>query len=221
MLSGGMRIRAVAFDLDGLMFNTEDLYEIVGDELMRRRGLTMTDELRRGMMGRRPPEALRHLVERTGLSDPVERLQSESKEIFRSLFDGRLRPMPGLFELLDLLERMGLPKGVATSSPRGLLEELLGRFELGPRFAATVAAEDVARGKPEPDVYLLAAERLGVRPAELLVLEDSEAGTRAGAAAGARVVSVPHRHTASHDFSAAALVATGLGDPRIGGLLGG
>jgi HAD superfamily hydrolase (TIGR01509 family) len=213
-------VRAVAFDLDGLMLNTEDLYEISGNELLRRRGRSMTDELRRGMMGRRPLEAIGHLIEREGLAETPEALLAESRAIFRGLFDGRLQPMPGLLELLDRLEGLGLPKGVATSSPRSLLEELLGRFGLTSRFRVTLTAEDVARGKPEPDVYLLAAERLGVEPAELLVFEDSEAGTRAAAAAGTTVVAVPHRHTASHDFSRASHVASSLADPLIARLLG-
>ena len=212
--------RAAAFDLDGLMLNTEDLYEISGNELLRRRGRTMTDELRRGMMGRRPLEAIGHLIDRERLTDEPEALLAESRSIFRGLFDGRLRTMPGLLELLDRLEGLDLPKGVATSSPRPLLEELLGRFELLPRFRVTLTAEDVSRGKPEPDIYLLAAERLGVAPAELIVFEDSEAGTRAAAAAGATVVAVPHRHTASHDFSAASHVATSLADPLIARVLG-
>lgn len=215
-----MTILAVAFDLDGLMLNTEDLYEISGNELLRRRGRTMTDDLRRGMMGRRPLEAIGYLIDRERLSESPEALLAESRSIFRGLFDHRLQPMPGLLGLLDLLERRELPKGVATSSPRSLLEELLGRFELQHRFRVTLTAEDVARGKPEPDIYLLAAERLGVAPSELLVFEDSEAGTRSAAAAGATVVAVPHRHTAAHDFSRATHVASSLGDPLIARLLG-
>jgi HAD superfamily hydrolase (TIGR01509 family) len=216
-----MTIRAVVFDLDGLMFNTEDVFDLAGNELLRRRGLAMTDEIRNGMLGRRPPEAFRHLLDVTGLDEPIERLRDESREIFRSLLDGHLQPMPALFELLELLERIGLPKGVATSSPRHYMEELLSRYRLLPRFAMTLTAEDVARGKPEPDVYLKAAEVLGVAAGEMLVFEDSGAGVASAAAAGAFVVAVPNRHTARHDFSGARHVAEGLGDPLIGRLLDG
>ena len=214
-----MPIRAVVFDLDGLMFNTEDVFDLAGHELLRRRGLAMTDAIRDGMLGRRPPEAFKHLMAMTGIDEPVERLQAESREIFFGLLDRHLQPMPALFELLGHLEQRGLPKGVATSSPRAYMEDLLTRYRLLPRFALTLTAEDVARGKPEPDIYLKAAQSLGVRPAEMLVLEDSEAGTRAAAAAGAVIVSVPHRHTARHDFSTASHVASSLGDPLIYRLL--
>jgi beta-phosphoglucomutase-like phosphatase (HAD superfamily) len=82
-----------------------------------------------------------------------------------------------------------------------------------------LTAEDVSRGKPHPEIYQRAAERLGVAPAEMLVLEDSEAGTRAAAAAGAHIISVPHRHSRHHDFSVARGVAASLVDPVILSLL--
>jgi HAD superfamily hydrolase (TIGR01509 family) len=214
-------IKAVVFDLDGLMFNTEDVFEIAGGEFMRRRGLEMTARVRDGMIGRRGPEALRHLVETTGLREPVEAIGAELRAIFMDLLDAHLAPMPALFDLLGHIEARKLPKGVATSSPRRYMENILSRYQLLPRFAMTLTAEDVERGKPEPDIYLKAAETLGVSTSEMLVLEDSEAGTRAAAAAGAVIVSIPHRHTARHDFSTARHVATSLGDPLIYRLLGG
>jgi HAD superfamily hydrolase (TIGR01509 family) len=214
-----MPIRAVVFDLDGLMFNTEDVFDLAGDELLRRRGLRMTDAIRDGMLGRRPIEAFAHLVAMTGITDSFERLQAESREIFMGLLDRHLQPMPALFDLLAHLEKRRVPKGVATSSPRAYMEDLLTRYALLPRFAFTLTAEDVARGKPAPDIYLKAAQALGVAPAEMMVLEDSEAGTRAAAAAGAVIVSVPHRHTARHDFSTATHIASSLGDPLVYRLL--
>ena len=214
-----MPIKAVVFDLDGLMFNTEDVFYVAGGEFMRRRGLEMTDRVRDGMIGRRGPEALRHLVETTGLREPVEAIGAELRTIFMELLDAHLRPMPALFELLAHIEERKLPKGVATSSSRRYMENILSRYQLLPRFAMTLTAEDVVRGKPEPDIYLKAAETLGVSTSDMLVLEDSEAGTRAAAAAGAVIVSVPHRHTARHDFSTARHVASSLGDPLIYRLL--
>ena len=129
--------------------------------------------------------------------------------------------MPGLFELLDLIELKGLPKGVATSSPRDYLENVFGLFNLMPRFPVALTAESVTHGKPNPEIYLKAADQLGVHPEEMLVLEDTQTGTRAGAAAGAFVVSVPHEHTATHDFSQAKYVARGLDDPFVTGLVTG
>ena len=214
-------VRAVVFDLDGLMFNTEDLFNITGREVLRRRGLLLTDELLSRMMGRRAHEAFAAMVELHGLHESVEELLIESQEIFYALLSAQLAPMPGLFELLECIERQGLPKGVATSSPRAYLEDILSRVDLLSRFHTTLTAEDVTHGKPHPEIYLAAAERLGVLPGEMMVLEDSEAGTRAAASAGAIAVSVPNRHSRPHDFSAATHVVERLDDPLVLRLLDG
>jgi HAD superfamily hydrolase (TIGR01509 family) len=214
-------IRAVVFDLDGLMFNTEDVFNHAGRLLLQRRGRELTHDLLSQMMGRRAPEAFAILVETHGLDETVPDLLDEATDIFRGLLETRLAPMPGLFELLERIEQRGLPKGVATSSHRAYLEDILGRFELLPRFRFTLTAEDVVHGKPHPEIYLEAARRSGVAPHEMLVLEDSHLGTRAAAAAGAVVVSVPHEHSRSHDFSVATHIVDRLDAPLVLDLLGG
>lgn len=208
-------IRAVCFDLDGLMFNTEHVFYESADVLLQRRGLAMSRGAMNAMLGRRPLESFQGLIDHLGLTEGPAELLAESRVIFHELLDTKLQPMPGLFELLDLIETNGLPKGVATSSPRDYLDDIFGRFDLAPRFPLQLTAESVTHGKPNPEIYLKAAEQLGVRPHEMLVLEDTQTGTRAGAAAGAFVVSVPHDHTADHDFSQASYVANGLYDPLI------
>jgi HAD superfamily hydrolase (TIGR01509 family) len=213
-------IRAVTFDLDGLMFNTEHVFHITGNELLRRRGKEMTRELLVQMMGRRPHEAFAAMIQMHGLRETFEELLIESQVIFEELLPVHLAPMPGLDELLDLIEARGLPKGVATSSPREYLENILGRYKLLGRFSYMLTAEDVTHGKPHPEIYLKSAEAAGVQPGEMLVLEDSEAGTRAAAAAGAVIVTVPHEHSREHDFSCATYIADSLVDPHILRLLG-
>ncbi|MGH7199807.1 MAG: HAD family hydrolase [Planctomycetaceae bacterium] len=213
-------IRAVAFDLDGLMFNTEDIFELMGVELLRRRGKALTDELRVAMMGRRAHEAFAVMIEMLELSETVDALRDESSLIFHSHFEAHLAPMPGLFELLAQIELRHIPKAVATSSHREYLDDLLGRFNLRERFHVTLAAEDVTHGKPHPEIYLKTAERLGVDPRAMLVLEDSQAGTQAAAAAGAVAVAVPSRHSSGHDFAPAKFLAERLDDRRILALLG-
>jgi len=206
-------IRAVVFDCDGLMFNTEEIFNLAGRELMRRREKVMTQECLHRMMGLRPHDAFAVMVETFDLDEPIEDLLTESQEIFNSHLDAHLAPMPGLFELLEAIENYGLPKGVATSSPRDYLDGILARFELQARFAVTLTAEDVTHGKPHPEIYLKAAEQIGVAPAEMLVLEDSQAGTQSAAAAGAVVVSIPYEHARRLDFSAAHHIADSLHDP--------
>ncbi len=214
------RIRAVVFDMDGLMFNTEELYPIVGSELLRRRGCELKRELLNRMMGRPAPVALQMMIDEYGLDATVEQLIFETAEIFPSILNTRLQLMPGLSDLLAALEQHALPKGIATSSNRWFTLDVLGRFELVERFKFILTAEDVTHGKPHPEVYLTAAERHGVEPGEILVLEDSQNGCRAAVAAGAVTVAVPGDHSRHHDFSGTHFIADSLADDRLYALLG-
>ncbi len=214
-------IRGVVFDLDGLMFNTEEVFHKAGDELLKRRGHRMTRELLSRMMGRRARESFALMIAELQLAETVEELLAESERIYCDRLETELAPMPGLFELLAELESRGLPKGVATSSSRAYLEGILTRFALQDRFAFTLTAEDVSQGKPHPEIYQTAAERLQLAAAELLVFEDSETGSRAAAAAGAFVVAVPHDYSRDHNFSHVNHIAHSLADPFILSLLGG
>ncbi len=212
-------IRAVVFDMDGLMFNTEQVFNQSGTELLRRRGKTPPLELFHSMMGRRAHEAFQVMIDIMELTESIDELKVESEEIFDSMLDEVLAPMPGLINLLSVIESRNIPKSVATSSERPYLTNILGRFELQERFHHTLTAEDVTHGKPHPEIYLKAAQQLGVAPEEMLVLEDSENGTRAAAAAGAHIISVPHEMSSHHDFSTARAVASSLDDPVIHDLL--
>ncbi len=208
-------IKAVVFDFDGLMFNTEDIFEAAGRILLERRNREMTPELLSVMMGRRPHEAFQFLVDMHEIEEPIPDLLDESREIFFELVPEMLQPMPGLHDLLEHIETLNLRKGVATSSSRRYLEDLLSRHDLLHRFSMTLTAEDVTHGKPHPEIYLAAAEQLGIAPREMLVLEDSEAGTNSAAEADAVIVSIPHDHSRGHDFSRAHYVAERLDDPWI------
>ena len=203
-------IKAIVFDMDGLMLNTEDVFELAGNELLMRRGLEMTDGIRRAMIGRRPHEAFDAMKALTGITESNEDLMEETRDLFAGFAEDHLDCMPGLATLLDLIESLQLPRAVATSSPRRYMEEMLGRFDLLHQFQFTLTAEDVTHGKPHPEIYLKAAEQHGVEPSAMLVMEDSEAGTRAAAAAGAFVVAVPNQHTAFGDFSMASMRSESL-----------
>ncbi|HQX49225.1 MAG TPA: HAD family phosphatase [Planctomycetaceae bacterium] len=212
-------IRAVVFDLDGLMLNTEDVFDLAGKQLLERRGLEMTDDIRHRMLGRRPVDAFNALKSLTGMTDRIEDLMHETKELFEAIAENTLTTMPGLHDVLELIESRDLPRAVATSSPRSYMTQLLERFGLLHRFHFTLTAEDVTHGKPHPEIYLMAASMLNVPPSQMLVLEDSETGTRAAATAGAYIVSVPNRHTAVGDFSMSRLRIDSLLDKRLHDLL--
>lgn len=209
------RLQAAIFDLDGLMFNTEELYFDVGTELLRRRGKQLTRELLNQMMGRPNRVSLQIMIDWHGLNDTVETLQQDTDEIFAELLPKRLAPMPGLVELLNALEAAKIPKAIATSSRLSFVETVLAPFAFRPRFQFVLTSEDVEQGKPHPEIYLKAATRMSLPPSACLVLEDSENGCRAAVAAGTFAVAVPGDHSLHHDFTGAAIVADSLRDPRI------
>jgi HAD superfamily hydrolase (TIGR01509 family) len=211
--------KAVVFDLDGLMFNTEEIYQDVGAEILRRRGKPFDAELLDAMMGCPADVALKRMIDWHALDATVAQLSAETDELFAALLDQRLDVMPGLLALLDVLEAAGLPKAIATSSGPSFAHEVLSRFNLAPRFQFILTCDDVCDGKPHPEIYLLAAQRFGIEPGEMLVLEDSQNGCRAAVAAGTIAVSVPAGHSRRHDFSGAALIADNLADPRLTSLL--
>jgi HAD superfamily hydrolase (TIGR01509 family) len=210
----------VVFDLDGLMFNTEELYQQVGAELLRRRGHVLTQELLDQMMGRPSRVALQIMIDTHRLAATVDELIAETDALFPEILRTQLAPMPGLVELLATLEARGLPRAIATSSRRSFVERVLGMFDYQRRFWPILTSEDIVQGKPHPEIYLRAAEHLKLSPAEMLVLEDSENGCRAAVAAGAVTVAVPGPHSRRHNFAGAALVAESLRDARIYQLLG-
>jgi HAD superfamily hydrolase (TIGR01509 family) len=144
----------------------------------------------------------------------------ETDELFPEILRVRLAPMPGLLDLLAALEQHDIPKGIATSSRRAFVDRVLGQFDLHARFRCILTSEDITEGKPHPEIYLKAADRLAVAPAEMLVLEDSQNGCRSAVAAGAITIAVPSGHSHRHDFSGATLVADSLADERIYRLLG-
>ena len=210
-----MTIRAVVFDLDGLMFDTEALFFRVSSEVLESRGKRFTPEIMRALIGRRSAEVAHVLKAMTGLEEPVERLQAEVKDRFYAEMDTAVHPTPGLYVLLDRLRQHRLPLAVATSSSHSYADRLLTRHGLKDRFEFVLASEDVTRGKPDPEIYRLAAERFGVPSAALLVLEDSPAGLAAAVGAGAIAVGVPHEHSPAEGLTTAVLVVPRLDDPAL------
>jgi HAD superfamily hydrolase (TIGR01509 family) len=201
--------------MDGLMFNTEDLYDIAGDRLLVKRGQRFTRELKLEMMGLPGRDAFAVMIENCGLNDSVEQLQEETNQIFRSLIPDRIALMPGLEALLGSIDQRQIPRAVATSSHRQFADVALGHFQMQPGFQFVLTAEDVQRGKPNPEVYLQAANKLGVDPASILVLEDSVTGSTAAVAAGAFTVAVPTAHSRHLDYSHVQHVAQRLDDPLV------
>lgn len=183
--------RAVIFDMDGLLFDTETLYREAMVATALQLGVEMSDATFLRMIGL-PADASRILlIEHYGPDFDVERFWMESAALFRSAGHGRQYLKAGALELLDRLDELALPRAIATSSGHGSVERHLSEHGLTGRFHHVIASGDYARGKPNPDPYLIAAERLGVAPRDSLALEDSHNGVRSAASADMMTIMVP------------------------------
>ena len=220
--TGGVsrRFEAVVFDMDGLMFDTEFLFYDVADSFMRDHGRRFTDAMMAAMIGRRAADAGQVFHTMGGiLHVPVAEIMREVKARFAQRMLTDSHTMPGLREVLSQLESAGIPRAVATSSSRKDAEALTGHHGVRHYFSFLVTSEDVSRGKPNPEIYLTASQRLGVEPARILVLEDSAAGLQAAKAAGAFAVGVPHRFSPPEVIAHADLIVGSLHDHRLLSLL--
>jgi HAD superfamily hydrolase (TIGR01509 family) len=204
-------MQAIIFDMDGLMIDTEKVYWAVTRQIVGERGKQVSDKTLGRMMGRSPIKSVEVLIRETGLiADPTELLEEREARVKRVLEQG-IDPMPGLLDVLKQFKpRYKL--GIATSAPMYLVDVILRLLDLRWYFDAIQTSDDVIEGKPAPEIYLKAMARLGVPPAECIVLEDSSNGARAGKNAGAYVIAVPSQHTRDQDFSFADFIAHDLLD---------
>ena len=186
------RVEAVIFDLDGLLLNTEILARKALRLAAAEVGLAIDDDFGSLMIGV-PADACRDLViDRFGVDAPADQLFLASRRHLHAQIDeGLMTLKPGALELLAQLDAAGLPRAVATSSSRSKAMHHLLAAGIDQRFGEIVTRDDVERGKPWPDIYLCAAQRLHVSPSGCLVLEDSYNGVRSAHAAGMRVIMVP------------------------------
>jgi HAD superfamily hydrolase (TIGR01509 family) len=182
---------AVIFDMDGLLFDTESLYQEAGGLAARDIGHELTPELFRSLVGLPWPQATTLLVKHFGASFPVDVFSNTWRGHFNAIVDTRLVLKPGVLELLDRLDELGLPRGIATSSSHKTVQHHLAAHDLAGRFHKIVASGDYAAGKPAPDPYLMAAKQLGVDPHFCVALEDSHNGVRSASAAGMMTIMVP------------------------------
>jgi len=166
-------------------------------------------------MGLPAQKAFELMIVDESLEDNWMALQKETDLIFDEILASQVAPMPGLLRLLDKLDETNRPRCVATSSRMIFAEKALGYVNLLQRIDFIVTAEHVEHGKPHPDIYLLAAKKLGVMARSMLVLEDSGNGTQAGVTAGACVIAVPTKHSSDHDFTGANAVVSRLDDERV------
>ena len=181
---------AVVFDMDGLMLDSERAINTAMARAAREQGHDLPDSLWLGMVGRGDAVCNAILRETVGEAAAVA-LRERSESLYDAMADAGIDHRPGIVDLLDWLVARGIPRAVATSTRRPLALRKLAAAGLLEYFDAVCTSSDVAHPKPAPDVYLLAASKLGVDPARCMVLEDSPTGVRAALAAGMTPVQVP------------------------------
>jgi HAD superfamily hydrolase (TIGR01509 family) len=185
--------RALVFDLDGVLLDSEQVWNEAKEKLVRERGGRWREEAPRTMMGMSSLEWSRYLHDELGVPLEPDAISDEVVRRLEGVYRDRLPLIDGAAEAVQRLAT-GVPLGLASSSNREIIDLFLELSGLGPCFAVTISSEEVERGKPAPDVYLEVVWRLGADAADSVAVEDSENGIRAARAAGMRVVAVPNPH---------------------------
>ena len=184
-------IAAVVFDMDGVLIESEEVWDSVREAYVRERGGRYDAEVQRAMMGMSSTEWSQYLHDVAGIPDAPAAINDE---VVRRMLDAYRAHVPLVDGAVDAVERLArvYPLGLASSSNRSLIDAVLDVAGVTSLFAATVSSEEVARGKPAPDVYLEAARRLGVDATRCAAVEDSHGGIRSANAAGMRVIAFPN-----------------------------
>ena len=183
----------VVFDLDGVLVDSEQVWDAVREELARERGGNWHPGAQRDMMGMSSPEWSRYMHDRIGLPETPEEI---NRIVVERMLERYVAGPPWIDGALDAVHRLAaaFTLGLASSSNRELIDAVLEAGGIASLFRATVSSEEVPRGKPAPDVYLEAARRLGADPAACVAIEDSHNGIRSAKAAGMACIAIPNAH---------------------------
>jgi beta-phosphoglucomutase family hydrolase len=201
---------AVLFDLDGVIVDSRPHHLSAWDQLAREHGLAHAGNYFTKMFGLRNDAILGGLV--PGIApDELHVLAERKEQLFRSAARGHLETLPGVRELLAFLDERSIPRAIVTSTPRANLDMILDTLGLDGRFQALIAEEDAAKGKPNPEGFLVAAARVGVEPDRCVVIEDAPAGLQAAKSGGMRAIGVTTTHPAL-DLGDADLVVDSLSE---------
>jgi HAD superfamily hydrolase (TIGR01509 family) len=195
-----VQIKALIFDMDGLLVDTEHLAYQAMDAFLAKHQVERRQDIHDQMLGRRLPEAIAIVKEGYGLDHPLADLITDYTIMRRDTLIGNVRAMPGAREAVQFGHDAGLRVGLASSGLRDQVTLSLNEAGLQGLFEVEVTGDDVVRGKPAPDLFLKAAEELGINPEHCVVFEDAPAGIAAAVNAGMRAVAVPNDHSKLMEF---------------------
>ena len=189
---------AVIFDMDGVICHTNPYHSQAFRQFFAKRNLSPTDEeFAQHMFGKSNSYILKHFLQRDIVGEEFAQLEDEKESLFREIYEPHVDPVYGFMAFLKELKANGIKTGVATSAPRANLDLIAGKLALSDYMESFMASEDVTKHKPDPQVYLTSAERLGVKPEHCVVFEDSFSGVSAALNAGMKVVGVLTAHSLS------------------------
>jgi beta-phosphoglucomutase len=191
-----LRARGFVFDLDGTIVDNIPFHMAAFSTFLARHGIPeLSEEKRAAIDGKRNRDVFPIVFGHPLSDEDVLRFANEKEQLYRELSRGRLQPRPGFTRLLDRLRALGLPVAIATSAPAENVAHSLAELGLTQTFSRVARSDEVSRGKPFPDVFLRAAELIGVPPAHCLAFEDAPAGVVAARAAGMTCVAVGSTHS--------------------------
>jgi beta-phosphoglucomutase family hydrolase len=188
-------IKAVLWDMDGVIADSGPYHLAAWQEIFGKRGVKFTTEDFKHIFGLRNDNIIRKTLGKELTQAEVEAIAREKEETFRRIAGRKIKPLPGALELLRLIKKQGLSMAIASSAPVENIELVTGTLGIADCFQALVTGHDVTEGKPNPQVFLLAAQRLGVEPANCLVIEDAVAGVTAAKRAGMYCLAVANNHS--------------------------
>ena len=194
-------IKAVIFDMDGVMIDSEPLWEKAERILLGKRGIDYTPDYRDKIVGLNQNDSGALLIETFNLDESVVDIINERVKILTGIYEKELKTVEGLLPLLDEIKEQGIPLAVASSSPMRLIKFVLNMFSLNDYFDVLVSGECIENGKPHPDIYLEAARQLGVEPSECLAIEDSINGVLSAKSAGMVCIAVPDKRLTPDKFA--------------------
>ena len=200
-------MKALIFDMDGVIVDSEPMHTAVTIEVMQSYQVHFTTAEMDRFIGMSMRGFFSILKKEHGLAAPVEEMiQRQIDGIYRHIKEDPQQPVPGILEILAYLKSRGIPAAIASSSPKILIEAIVARLQIADAFSLLLSGEDFPRSKPDPAIYLTAAEKLGVNPADCLVIEDSQNGTIAAKDAGMRCIGFQNPNSGQQDLSRADMI---------------
>ena len=177
-------IKAVIFDMDGVLVNTEPLWSRGDKEFFKKRGIKYNDEFKAEIIGKSQDRNAKFYKNKFNLKEPLSKIMEERLKIIHSLYKSKISTKPGASSLIKHLHKNNYIIALASNSSMKLINTTLKRFNLNKYFSAKTSGEEVKNGKPAPDIYLAAAKKIKVKPSECLVVEDTGSGISAAKKAG-------------------------------------